>query len=369
MAKSRSFVNHLNLVHDISIKSRETPKNLVALLDKLKNTDVTSESVQLLKSELPELINQNISKSNVLTEFLNATPDKIVKNNLVVRRESPLNVLNAAGRLSGLSMVKASETFGPIRANDGRFYWYDFLSYEKLIPVFLIGDPSPIMLIPLKLSKLARPVTNYVLAKGSIWIRADLFAVTAGSSKYTGFIIKSGKLILSEATGITSDSLRLKAAATFNLELALDNTFELKGEGNCGSDSRNADIKLPDLVKFQCAAKKIKINEISTSSWNLYGDKRQFSYDQKAAVYNADLDKIFIPFKSDLPEFSIKVKSSDFFNIEGQAPVKDSVWCLSLAALDITKPFAIRNNGALGVLCKLGLSCSWSGLPAGTDIL
>lgn len=369
MAKSRTFANHLNLVHDITIPSRETPKNLVTLLDKLKNTDVTSASVRLLKSEVPERINQNVNKSDLLTEFLKTTPDKTAKDNLVVRRESPLNVLNTAGGFSALSIAKATETFGPIKANDGRFYWYDFLTYEKLIPVYLIGDPSPLMLIPLKLSKIARPATNYTLAKGSIWFRADLFAAAAGSTKYTGFKIKSGKLILSQVTGITSDSLRLKADATFSLELTLDNTFELKGESKCGSDSRNAEIKLPDSVNFQYAAQKIAINQVSTSSWNLYGDRRQFSYNQKAAVYNADLNKVLIPFKSDLQEFSIEVKSSDFLNIEGQALVRDSVWCLSLAALDITKPFTIRNNGALGVVCKLGLSCSWAGLDVGTDVL
>lgn len=369
MAKSRTFANHLNLVHDISITSGETPKNLETLLHKLKKTDVTSESVRLLKSEVSELINQNISKSNVLTEFLNTTPDKTARDNLVVRRESPFNLLNTAGEFSALSIAKATETFGPIKANDGRFYWYDFLNYEKLIPVYLIGDPAPLMLIPLKLSKIARPATNYTLAKGSIWLRADLFAATAGSSKYTGFKIKSGKLTLSQLTGITSDSLRLKAETTFTLELALDNTFELKGEGNCGSDSRNAEIKLPDSVNFQYASKKIKINQIGTSSWNLYGDKRQFSYNQKAAVYNADLDKILIPLISDLPEFSINTKSSDFFSIEGQALVRDSVWGLSLATLDITKPFTIRNNGALGVVCKTGLSCSWKGLNLGSDVL
>lgn len=369
MAKSSTPVNHLNLVHNLRLKSDESPEKIDILLTKLKTADIAPESVRLLKSEVPELISQNLDKSNVLTDFLKSGRSKTLKDTLVVRRESPFTVLNATGGFSALNAAKATETFGPFTANDGRFYWYDFLNYEKLIPVYVTGDAAPIMLIPLKLSKISTAVASYTLVKGSIWIRADLFASAAGNAKYAGFKIKSGKLTLNQSIGITSDTLRLNANTTFSLDLVLDNIFELKGEDVCGSDSRNAEIKLPDVLNFQYAAKKITINQIGAASWSLYGDKRKFSYHQKPAVYNADLDKILIPLKSDLAEFAIRVQSSEFFTIEDQALVRDSLWCLSLASLDITKPFTIRNNGALGVVCKSGLSCSWVGLDPGAAIL
>jgi len=364
MAKSTSLTNHLNLVHDVSLKADENPKKLDTLLNKLKTADVNQESVRLLKTDVPELINQNISKSNPLTEFLEAKPGKTTSEALVVRRESPFVNLNASGGFSALNIAKATETLGPFTANDGRFYWYDFLSYEKLVPVYVTGDAAPLMLIPLKLSALSRATNVYTLSKGSIWLRADLFATAAGNAKYAGFKISSGKLTLSKAIGITSDTLHITVEVTFSLELVLDNTFTLKGEGKCGSDSRNAEIKLPPSLNLQYAAKKVSVSEMGASSWALYGDKRQFSYNAKVAVYNADLDKILIPLKSDLPEFSIKKKTSEFFDISGNALVRDSVWCLSLAALDITKPFTIRNNGALGVICRPGLSSRWIGLDA-----
>jgi hypothetical protein len=368
MAKSTSLINHLNLVHDVVLKADESPAKLNSLLTKLKTSDVATESVRLLKTDVPEIITQNIANSEPLTEFLGVKPGKSANDALVIRRESPFSILNASGAFSGVSSAAANETLGPFKANDGRFYWYDFLTYEKLVPVYVTGDASPLMLIPLKLSQIARPSTAYTLGKGSLWIRADLFATTAGNAKYAGFKITSGKLNLSKALGLTSDTLRLTVDVSFSLDLVLDNTFILKGEGNCGADSRQANIKLPDSLNMQFAAKKISISQIGASSWALYGDSRAFAFNAKPAVYNADLDKILIPLKSDLPEFSIRNKSSEFFDIEGNALVRDSVWCLSLAALDITKPFTIRNNGALGVVCRPGLSCSWKGLDANQQV-
>ncbi|SER00571.1 hypothetical protein [Pedobacter rhizosphaerae] len=367
MAKTTLPISPLNLVHNIA-STRENTAQLETLLNRLKTAEVGTESLRLLKTDASELILQNVSRSESLTKFKQIRPGKTSSDALVVRRESPFSALTDLQRAGSLSIAGATETLGPFTAEDGRIYWYDFLTYEKLIPVYLTGEAAPLMLIPLKLAVVSRPGASYTLAKGSIWIRAGLFASAAGNTKYTGFKISSGKLNLSKATGITSNTLKISADTTLALELILDNTFELKGDSVIGSDSRSAGIKLPEHLNLQYANKKITISQMDNASWRLYGDSRQFTYRSKPAVYNADLDKVFIPLQSDLTEFRVQEKSSEFFDIDGAAPVRDSLWCLSLAALDITKPFTIRNNGALGVLCRPGLSCSWQGLKLNETI-
>jgi hypothetical protein len=252
MAKSTLSISPLNLVHNIAA-TRENTAQLDTLLNRLKTAEVGTESLRLLKTDAPELITQYVSRSESLTKFKQIRPTKTSADALVVRRESPFSALTDLQRAGSLSIAGATETLGPFTAEDGRIYWYDFLTYEKLIPVYLTGEAAPLMLIPLKLAIVSRPGASYTLAKGSIWVRADLFASTAGNTKYTGFKINSGKLNLSKITGITSNTLKISTDTTLTLELILDNGFELKGDGAIGSDSRNAEIKLPEQLNLQYA--------------------------------------------------------------------------------------------------------------------
>jgi len=371
MAKSTSFQNQLNLVHDLVIKPDENPERLNTLLGMLKKSDVAVESNRFLKTENPDLVAQNIRNNEQLQNFSTLKPESKENDQLVIRREAPVSIL---GNLDGLASSKnlfslnplanPAQTLGPFTANDGRLFWYDFFNYEKLVPIYLTGETKPLMLVPLKLSKIGRPVAEYTLAKGSIWIRADLFATQAGASNYTGFKINSGKLTLSKIISVLSDTLKITADVGFRLDLVLDNTFVNKGNTNFGIDSRNANIKPPESLNLQYANKKISVSLMGPASWELYGDRRLFTYAGKEATYSTELGKIFIPLSSENPEFTIRDNQSPFFKIDGTCKVRGSVWCLSLNELDVAKPFSIRNNGALGISTLQGLTCSWQGIDA-----
>lgn len=371
MAKSTSFQNQLNLVHDLVVKPDENPERLNTLLGMLKKSDVAVESNLFLKTENPDLVAQNIRSNELLQNFSTLKPDVKENEQLVVRREAPLSIL---GNLENLASAKnlfslnplaqSSQTLGPFTANDGRLFWYDFFNYEKLVPIYLAGETKPLMLLPLKLSKIGRPVAEYTLAKGSIWIRADLFSIQASATNYTGFKITSGKLTLSKIISVLSDTLKITADIGFRLDLVLDNSFTNKGETNFGIDSRNANVKPPELLNLQYTNKKISISRMGPASWELYGDRRLFTFAGKETSYSSDLGKILISLSSDNPEFSIRDNESSFFKIEGTSKVRASVWCLSLNQLDVAKPFSIRNNGALGISTEQGLTCSWQGIDA-----
>ena len=378
MAKTISLKSHLNLVHDLIIQSEAHSEEISVLLNQLKQSDVPAVSSRTLKTETLTQITENINRNQLLSEFSALNVPKVDNDQLVIRRETPFSSLNNITKLSSLvsnskalsslggltSIAGVSKTLGPFIANDGRLVWYDFLTYEKLIPIYLNGDSKPLMLIPLKLSKITRGNNGYSLAKGSIWIRADLFAPSAGNTKYTGFKVNSGKVTFSKAVSVLADSIKLSAEITFALELNLDNTFAPKGTDLYGSDSRASDVKLPNLLVLAYAVKKITINRIDTASWKLYGDIRSFSYTNKPATFEASLDKLLIQMPSDSERFISSDVKSTFFKINGEAEIRYSCWSLSLNELDITKPFAIRNNGALTLFLKPGLQCSWHGLDS-----
>ncbi len=39
-----------------------------------------------------------------------------------------------------------------------------------------------------------------------------------------------------------------------------------------------------------------------------------------------------------------------------------SGWCLNVNVMDVTKPFEVKGNGALAILCTQGLLAKWQGL-------
>ncbi|GGI29147.1 hypothetical protein [Pedobacter mendelii] len=376
MAKSISLKNRLNLVHDLKVQPEVNAEKISVLLNQLKKSDVSPLSVRPLKTESITQVTENIRNNELLTAFSELKIPKIENDQFVVRRETPFSALtnitlpaslassnNALTALGGLSSVAAaSKTLGPFTSNDGRLVWYDFFNYEKLIPIYLNGDAKPLMLIPIKSSLISRPTGTYSLTKGSIWIRADLFAPAAGNAKYTGFKITSGKIIFSKVTPIVSDSIKFAPEITFTLELNLDNSFTPKNEGAFGLDSRNADVKPPDLITLSYTAKKLSITRIGPASWQLYGDGRSFNYTNKPINFSAPFDKILIPLQTDSVIFKPVDVKSTFFKLDGEAAIKTSYWSLSLNELDVTKPFSIRNNGALALFCSQGLNCSWQGL-------
>ncbi len=369
MAKSFSLQNHLNLVKDLKIDSKKDTKDIKALLDKIQKSDVKPQNLTSLKTEDTLTAVENLRTNPLLSKFADKVPLTSDNKQLVVRRETPFSFIGAnntvptALNFSALSpTIGNAKTLGPFKSNDGRLLWYDFFTYEKLVSVFVTGDTKPILLIPLKLATLSRPVSTYKLSKGTLWIRADLFSPTAGNSKYTGLKIKSGSLKLSVAIGLQADKFTMLPTASFTLDLVFDNSFDNSGTGVIGSDSRLSDVKLPDLLSFQYAAKKITIKSLSRATWNLYKDQRSFTYDNKQAVYLPDLDKIWIKLSTDKDEFIPNEVKSEFFKIEESAKVKEAGWCLSLDTLDVSKPFAVRSNGALGLWAEKGLTCSWQGI-------
>ena len=376
MAKTISLKSRVTLIHDLKAQPEVHAAKIDTLLNQIKKSDVSPLSVRPLKTESKTQITENIRKNVFLSDFVESKIPKTDNEQLVVRRETPFSALSnitipsgatspgaAFSPLGGLaSLASASKTLGPFTANDGRLVWYDFFNYEKLIPVYLNGEAKPLMLIPVKLSLVSRPTGTYSLTKGSIWLRADLFAAGAGSSKYTGFKITSGKIIFSKTTAIAADSIKITPEVSFSLELNLDNAFTSKGNGVYGADSRNADIKMPELLTMTYSAKKFTITRIGDAGWQLYGDRRSFTYTNKQATFSAPLDKLLIPLDTGNLSFKPVDVKSTFFQLDGESSVKASFWSLSLNELDVTKPFSIRNNGALALFCSQGLSCSWQGI-------
>lgn len=360
MPSSSIDIKVLNLLHNLKSDNPSTGE----LLGLLSQSDIDLSGMNILRNESESAIGKNIERNESLLRKAEAIGISGEKKYRVFRRESPF----ISSRIPASSPVwargsKPAYTIGPFLSFDGRNFWFDFYFYERMITVFKSGDTSPVMLLPLKLSIFQANNKKYNVGDGSIWMRADLFAPGLTNTSYIGLNIRSGVLELSTGHNIINDTLTLIPSVTFQLKLNLNNEFVNTGIGNEGIDARNADINLPESAELQFASNKFSMKAMSKSGWDLYGDKRIFTLQQTgAAVFNTFLNRLVFPLDTDKTKFEILKCSSDFFNISGKTKVISSGWCLNVAQMNTSQPFAVGGNGALAVLCKEGLAYKWNGL-------
>lgn len=360
MPSSSFELNTLHLIHNLKSDNPSTGE----LLDLLGKSDIDFSEMNIMRNESESSVGKNLQREASLMSEASGMQIPGEKKYKVFRRETPF----ISSRIPSSSPTwargaKPAYTLGPFLALDGRNFWFDFYFYEKLIPVYVSGDAAPVMLLPLKLFIFQANKKKYNVGDGSIWMRADKFASGLNNTHYTGLKITGGMLELSEEHNIINDTITINSFESFNLKLNLNNSFVNTCTGKEGIDARNAVIKLPESVELKFATGKFSVKALSLSSWELYGDERNFTWQQNGAVvFNTFLNRLVIPLDTDKARFEIVNCSSDFFNISEKAKVISCGWCLNVAQMNTSQPFAVGGNGALAILCGNGLQNKWKGL-------
>ena len=132
-----------------------------------------------------------------LTDLLDKIPAEEAPQFRVFRREAAVSapMLDLSTPAWGRGAL-AQHSVGPLRGEDGRLFWFDFFPIVHLVPLYVAGDPQPVMLFLERIGPplLVRPVARHRLLKSSIWIRASLLAATAPSGGFVGLRVEGGVL-------------------------------------------------------------------------------------------------------------------------------------------------------------------------------
>ncbi|MBA2762667.1 MAG: hypothetical protein H0U39_12075, partial [Segetibacter sp.] len=330
----------------------------------LLQSDVDISDINILKNESDTIVARNLERNQLLVDRLNKADKDERKKYKVFRRETPFISSRIAGSTPDWAIGASPEfSFGPFSGLDGRNFWFDFFMYTRLVSVYISGDLAPVMMLPLRISIFARSPNTFTVTAGSIWIRADLLAAGLSKTNYTGLKVKGGKLTFGAGHKVEDDKITLSSTEAFNIQLDLDNSYTKTGTSINGIDAREADINLPVSIAMHYASGKFSLTELAASKWNLYGEERNFEWNKTSPVtYNGYLKRIVIPLTTDKNVCEIAACKSEFFDFSGSAKVLSSGWCLNVNVMDVTKPFEVKGNGALAILCTQGLLAKWQGL-------
>ncbi|RYY27243.1 MAG: hypothetical protein EOO04_09710, partial [Chitinophagaceae bacterium] len=321
---------------------------------------------QLLGISTPTLSAIELDQLNLVLQKVKDSPQQADKTIRVFRRELPFASSQHGSTPDWGRGGEIIETIGPLYNNEGRRVWFDIFRIVPVVQVLLQGSARPFMLLPLQVRNI--PVIigtrEYKIPKGSVWINADLFVDSSPDHLYCGLTVAEGDLTFSGVLNITADNkLVVPAGMTASIRLNPEQkSITDVSPDNNGIDIAEATIELPKTLSFSMSHSG-RTFEATNATWNLYGQPIDFTYDSiKPPRWNAELNRVTIPYKTDQIEFEIRQCKSPVCTISGKAVIAEAAWALSAAAIDITAPVEADGTGAMAIGVLQGLAVSWAGL-------
>jgi hypothetical protein len=267
-------------------------------------------------------------------------------------------------------------TIGPFTNKDGRQFWFDFFRIEKLVALYIQGQPDPALLfkttrrlqfIDPMLPPIVDPAPSYNLPAGSIWINARIFAANAPAATFIGLTITGGTIKLGAPPQLINGRLTIAPGTVVTAQLRLQQPV-VGGDTTSpyGADARAATLQLPGRLSFHFSGQDAQLDEISSAQWSVYGQDAQFSWKQQTLpTYDGLLHRVLVPFECSVPRFNASDCKSPFYSVKGQAPIAASAWALPAGSMDVLHPTPAEGIGAMMVTCGAGLTDSWTGLRGG----
>ena len=359
--------------------------NFDSLKEKLTET-VFDASVPLKKASFSYERSDFLAKDKILPERLKQIQmiaDKIGTRQKdpeyrMFTREVPMITAQIEGSVPGWAVGAAiDKTIGPFINNDGNKIWFDFYKIEKLVALYIQGNPEPAILfnvstlrrfLSFNLPLITDLLHTYKLLPGSVWINSKIFAQTAPSGFYAGLKIKGGEIVLSAAPQLINNQLTIAPNILAKVRLDLDQPSPKDADDTSkyGLDAREMALKLPTQFSFQFSGNNRQINSADAAKWTVLGDERSFEWAQGSIpVYRTDIKRIVIPYKSSPGEFIVNNSKSDFNKTQGKATILESGWALPVASINISQPPPAEGIGGMMISCKDGLSTNWKGLQGG----
>lgn len=290
--------------------------------------------------------------------------------NVFLRSTPVLNPAIAGSKPDWAAGVSPAESFGPFPNNDGRLIWIDVYRIEKLITLYMGGQPILLFKAVFRGLPVFQPVsmqlsTAYNIVAGSVWINAKFLMSTAPVNRFVGVQVSKGSLRLSAAPTLQNNQVTVSPATVIELSLDLvQDTDEGAGETSpYGLDARDATYLLPSNWTFTWQNNKTNVTSISPSSCSIYGQDIAFSFTPAAnTVLKYTNDMLLLPWKANTNEFTVSKNQSPWVTPNETTKLQQSFWALPTTVLDTAAPVAANGNGMVMLQCTEGLRLSWTGL-------
>ncbi len=264
------------------------------------------------------------------------------------------------------SGMAASRSFGPFIDENGIHVWFDFFQPVRLVSVFLKGNSTPVLLIPLWGT--VSPRKTYKIQGGSVWIASNLIANNSSlQGYYTGLKISSGSLELSQKIEVDEGSIIITPGTNSTLDLNLEQNVVSGSSPDAGLDADAADANLPKTCSLKFTASSGHLNA-ADASCTVFGSEVEFRFLNSNPIWIPAIAQILIPYSvrstTESPDtFELQTSNSSLCAFAGHAKIgATSGWLLPAAKVDPQQLGHAAGTGALCIGLVKGLSSNWKGL-------
>ena len=283
---------------------------------------------------------------------------------LVYRRELPVLTAQEQASLPLWADGRAIDrSLGPFKDALGRPTWIDIFHIVRQVTLVRYVGGVPFLSLPIQ--GLAFTGTTFPLGHGSLWFASQLLASSAPAGGYTGIRIKGGTLTTSQAISFTGTEVIVPPAVTCTLHIQLDPPVAPGGAASLpGADARDATCNFPAEVTLQFMASSALVQSAGPASFDAYGTNIQFSLENGSPSFVAEVNRILVPFKADLAQFTVQNARSILFVPDGTAPIHEAAWALPVAIANPNSLGAASGVGSLALLLEAGnegLVGAWEG--------
>jgi len=257
------------------------------------------------------------------------------------------------------------QAIGPFADPFGALHWIDLFAPLQQTAITRGPATTPALILPLALGAGPLPTTLAVGA-GSLWISAQLLAPGAPAGGYAGLRISGGTLRFSAAATEVAGGLRVGAATKLTLTVAPDpGAPGPVGGGAPGADGGAVIADMPGSVTFVLTEAGASVTAAGDAILTAYGSTVALRWGVAAAIYEAAIGQLLIPYTAEAASFTASSVLSTLFRPGGVAPISGAAWALPVAVVPAAQLGAVASAGSLGLLLGAGLTAAWSGLASG----
>jgi hypothetical protein len=210
--------------------------------------------------------------------------------------------------------------------------------------------------------------TSFQLARGSVWLDAQLLAAASPASSWAGFRVKGGTLTLGQYQ-VVNGEIVLAPAAKFTVHADLDPPAPPPPVTGPGADASLVTANLPATITVEVTQSSSTVAALGDLGATIYGSTIAMKKNAQPVVYNAVLASLFVPCDvTGPPNFSFVSVKSTLFRPSGSAKVLEGGWVIPVAVTTPDQLGQAASAGAVGLLLASGANATWTGVADPADL-
>ena len=245
---------------------------------------------------------------------------------VALRRSLPAPALGNPGLTPPATAGMLPKTLGPFIDDLGAPHWVDLFPPLVQTTITRAGAATPALVLPLALPAEPLPTTIPVGA-GTLWIAAQLLAPAAPAGGYAGIRISGGQAVFSATAAAVAGGLQLAAPVTLTLTVQPDpGPAGPLGSGAPGADGGAVVAQMPASVTIEFTSAGASVTAAGDASLTAYGTTVALHRQAAAAVWEAAIGQLLIPFTPQPASFAVASVLSILCVPSGTAPIAGAAW-------------------------------------------